>query len=177
VVLGGAEHLHLSVEEHREGLRHSIEFGRSARLGSLPGVPEGSAFLGTFSREEAVQDETIDFFASGHPLVEGILLHVDECRRGRVALLDVRGDESHEVFGLLAIFRTGPGFEAVAFDVYGRERPDWARQLTGFPLKTRRVRPETWTKQPGWTNLIRSLTAHIEDRPAPVALCAFRIGP
>ena len=177
VVLGGADHLHLHVEEHRDGMRHSIEFGRSARVGSLTGVPEGASFLGTFSREEAVQDETIDFYASGHALVEGILAHIDECPRGRVALLDVRGDGDEEGFGLLAIFKTGPRFEPVALDAQGREREDWARLLTRRPLRSRRVRAESWTGQPGWPTLIRTLAERVSDRGRPVALAAFRIGP
>jgi hypothetical protein len=34
--------------------------------------------VGTFDREEAVEDESIDFFASGHPLVEGVLAFVED---------------------------------------------------------------------------------------------------
>ena len=37
-----------------------------------------ASFLGTFSREEAVRDESIDFYASGHPMVEGLLAHLEE---------------------------------------------------------------------------------------------------
>jgi hypothetical protein len=36
--------------------------------------------VGTFDREEAVEDESIDFFASGHPLVEGVLAFVEDER-------------------------------------------------------------------------------------------------
>jgi hypothetical protein len=177
VVLGVAEQLHLHVEEHRDGTRHSIEFGRAARVGSLPGVPEGSSFLGTFRREEAVQDETIDFFASGHSLVEGILAHLEESSRGRVALLDIRGEDAQETFGLLAVFKRGPRFEALAVDAHGRERPDWARAVTRRPVRTRRVKPENWTGQPGWPGLIRNLARRLETRGLPVAVAAFRVGP
>ena len=58
-------------------------------MDSLPGVPGGTSFLGTFDREEALEDERLDFFASGHPLVEGILAHLEESRLGRVAVLRV----------------------------------------------------------------------------------------
>jgi hypothetical protein len=34
-------------------------------------VAAGASFVGTFEREEAVQDESSDYFAAGHPLVEG----------------------------------------------------------------------------------------------------------
>ena len=73
------------------GARFSIEFGNEALVDSLPGVPGGSSFLGTFDREEAVADETLDFFAAGHPLVEGVLAHLEEAPRGRVAVAPARG--------------------------------------------------------------------------------------
>ena len=65
--------------EHLRGRRiFAIEFGNEAVVDSLPGVPGGSAYVGTFDREEAVEDESIDFFASGHPLVEGILAYFED---------------------------------------------------------------------------------------------------
>jgi ATP-dependent helicase HepA len=65
--------------EHLRGRRiFAIEFGSDAVVDSLPGVPGGSAYVGTFDREEAVEDESIDFFASGHPLVEGILAYLED---------------------------------------------------------------------------------------------------
>jgi len=177
VALGACDHLELHVEEHRNGSRQSIEFGKNARVDSLPGVPAGASFLGTFRREEAVRDEAIDFFASGHPMVEGLLAHLEDCSRGQVALLDVRGPRKEEAFGLLAIYKDGPEFRAVALDAGGAERTDWAATLTRRPLKSRRVKPETWTGQPGWHKLIRSLAEKLERHGRPVALAAFRIGP
>jgi len=65
--------------EHLRGRRiFAIEFGSEAVVDSLPGVPGGSTYVGTFDREEAVEDEAIDFFASGHPLVEGILAYLED---------------------------------------------------------------------------------------------------
>ncbi len=175
VVLAASEMLDFHVEEHRGVARYSIEFGTRARVESLPGVPGSSSFLGTFDREEAVDDENIDFYASGHPFVEGLLLHLEESPQGRVALLDTQGDD--ELFGLLAIYKSGPKFEAVAVDMNGRERPDLAERLTRRPLKTRRVKADTWTGQAGWSKLIRSLGELIDSRGRPVALAAFHIGP
>ncbi len=174
VVVAAAERLDLHIEEHRDGLRHSIELGTRARVESLPGVPAGSNFLGTFDRSEAVRDESIDFFSSGHPLVEGLLAHLDESRDGRVALLHVGGEE--EGFGLLALFREEGTFSAVAVDLEGNERPEWATLLTRRPLRSRRVSAETWTRQSGWATLVRRLGKRLEKRGAPVALAAFRIG-
>ena len=78
------------VERIARASRFAIEFGNDALVDSLPGVPGGSSFVGTFDREEAVEDETIDFFASGHPLVEGLLAHYEDDPKGRVARLEVR---------------------------------------------------------------------------------------
>ena len=78
VVLGACAQLGLRVEEHRHGAVHSILFGNHAKVDSLPGVQGGSSFLGTFDRAEAVADESIDYFASGHPLVEGLLAEIDD---------------------------------------------------------------------------------------------------
>ena len=176
VMLAACDQLELHVEEHRGGSRFSIELGSHAQVESLPGVPGGSSFLGTFDREEAVRDESIDFFASGHPFVEGILAHLEESPRGRVALLHTSGEEHEEGFGLLAVYRDRPRFLALAYDAGGHERPDWAERLMRRPLKTRRVKPRSWTEQPGWVELIRSLAARLEERGHPLAVAAFRIG-
>ncbi|MDA1095163.1 MAG: helicase-related protein [Acidobacteria bacterium] len=174
VVLAAADELGLRVDEHRGGLRYSIELGTRARVESLPGVPAGSSFLGTFDREEAVRDESIDFFSSGHALVEGILAHLEDSGDGRVALLHVRGDV--DGFGLLAIYKQGPAFTAVAVDMEGKARPEWAELLTRRPLKSRRIRTETWTGQPGWPATIRRLAGFLPDGRRPIAMAAFRIG-
>jgi ATP-dependent helicase HepA len=174
VILAAAEHLRLHVEDHRAGTRHSIELGTGARVLGLPGVAPDSSFLGTFRREEAVRDESIDFFASGHPLVEGLLAWLDESGDGRAGLLHVSG-RGEEGFGLLALYKEGPRFEAVAIDANGRERPEWARALTTRPLRSRRVRPEHWTSQPGWPDLIRSLGRRLPPRGHPILVAAFRL--
>ena len=69
--------------EHLRGRRiFAIEFGNEAIVDSLPGVPGGSTYVGTFDREEAVEDESMDFFASGHPLVEAVLAYVEDVEYG-----------------------------------------------------------------------------------------------
>jgi len=89
-------------------------------------------------------------------------------------LIHIRGDD--DGFGLLAIYKQGPDFSAVAVDMEGRERPDWAELLTRRPLKSRRIKPESWTDQPGWPATIRRLAGHLDTNRRPVALAAFRIG-
>ena len=176
VVLGACDQLGLKVDPHRDGLRYSIEIGSQSQVESLPGIAGNASFLGTFDREEALLDESIDFYASGHPLVEGILVHLEDSPLGRVGLLHVKS-EHEEAFGLLAIYRDSPGFRAVAIDTQGREHPEWAERLTRRPLKTRRVRRRDWTEQPGWPQLIRGLGKHLEKHGSPLAIAALRIGP
>ena len=174
VVLQACERLNLDVEHQRGVARYSIVLGNRARVENLPGVPGGSNFLGTFNRQEALEDETIDFYATGHPLVEGLLAHIEESRQGRVALLRARGN-GEEGFGLLGIYKDGPRFEAFAVDAHARERADWAELLTRRPLRSKRVPSEQWVRRPGWPKLIRDLATHLEGRGTLVAVAAFSI--
>ena len=175
-VLAACDRLGFHVEEHGGGARQSIEVGTNARVTGLPGVSGGASFLGTFSRLEAVEDEGIDFYASGHAFVEGILAHLEDSPMGRVALLHAKGGANEEGFGLLALYKEGPRFEAVAIDAHGRERPEWAAALSRRPLRSKRVRGESWTTQTSWPELVRTLALRLEDRGQPVALAAIRIG-
>ena len=119
--------------EHPRGRRiFAIELGNGALVDGLPGVPGGSSYVGTFDREEAVEDETIDFFASGHPLVEGIFAHFEDSALGRVARFEIEiGQERGE--GLVAIYKDGPVFEVVAIDSAGQRS---ARLGGGVPSAT-----------------------------------------
>jgi ATP-dependent helicase HepA len=154
----------------------TIEFGYEALVDQLPGIPPGSRWLGTFDREEAVERETLDFFATGHPLVEGVLAELEEGRRGRVALLQVPDEvDDGEVFGLLAIYKRGPGFEAVAVDSQGRSRPDLAARLTAQALRPELVDVKKWTGQKGWGPTIRRLAGALPEGEEPQAVAAFRI--
>jgi hypothetical protein len=72
-----------------------------------------------------VESETIDFFASGHPLVEGLLAHFEDDPKGRVARLELHIPGEHGT-GLVAIYKDGPQFDLVALDVDGHTRPEWA---------------------------------------------------
>jgi hypothetical protein len=121
-----------------------------------------------------VEKETLDYFATGHPLVEGVLAELEDSPRGRVALLEVatRGEPG---FGLLALYKDGPSFTAAAVDSAGRERPDWAERLVRRPLRTRRVSPDEWTTRKGWQELVRRLAPALSKRGRPVAVAAFRL--
>ncbi|HEX3130466.1 MAG TPA: SNF2-related protein [Thermoanaerobaculia bacterium] len=150
----------------------AIEFGWEALVDHIPGVPPGSRYLGTFDRAEAVERETLDFFASGHPLVEGVLWELEDGPRGQVALFQVAGGE--EVFGLLAIYRRGVDFEVVAVDNQGRRRPDLAERLTAKGVITEPVEAKKWTGQAGWGKVVRRMAAALPEGK-PQAVAAFRV--
>jgi ATP-dependent helicase HepA len=174
VVVAACERLGFEVERQRGRRVFSLSFGNQALVDSLPGLAGGSSFLGTFDREEAVEDETLDFFASGHSLVEGVLAHLEESPLGRVAVLHVAIGGARG-FGLLALYKEGPVFEAVVVDSEGQVRPDWAAALARRPLRSRRVRAERM-RDPGWAPLIRKLAAHLDRTRRPTALAAVLIG-
>ncbi len=174
VVTAACERLLLHVEPHK-GHVFGVELGNEALVDSLPGVPGGTSFLGSFDREEALEDERLDFFAAGHPLVEGILAHLEESRLGRVAVLRVAiGSDTGR--GLLALYKDGPSFEAVAVDEAGRPRPEWAAALRQRPLRTRRVALES-LRDRGWAAAIRTMAKALEPQRRPVALAALLVGP
>jgi ATP-dependent helicase HepA len=145
VVSSAASGLGFRVEQVRGRRTYAIEFGSEALIDSLPGVPAGSSFVGSFDREYAVEDENIDFFAFGHPLVEGLLAHFEESRHGRVARLELQIPGQSGV-GLVAIFKDGPEAEIVALDSEGRERPRWAEALRRNPHGARAMTPEDAAK-------------------------------
>lgn len=158
----------------RESGRRTFRFelGYEALVESLPGVPPGSRYLGTFDREEGVENEELDFFANGHPLVEGVLAELEDGPRGRVGLFQVDGDV--ETFGLLALYRRPEGYEAMAVDSTGRRRPDLAAWLAA-PNRRREPAPAgRWTAQAGWAKTIRRLAAALPNE-TPQAAAAFRV--
>jgi ATP-dependent helicase HepA len=172
VVLRAASRFGFGITE-QSGNAYIIEFGREALVDHIPGVKAGKKFTGTFNREEAVERETIDFFANGHPLVEGILAELEDGPRGRVALLQVAGDE--DVFGLMAIYKRGPLVQAFAVNGQGEPRPDLARMLTSPDVKPERVDAKRWTHQAAWGKAIRRMAKHLPPKETPQAVAAFRV--
>jgi ATP-dependent helicase HepA len=173
VVTAACESLGFHVETQRGRRAFSIEFGNEALVDSLPGVPGGSNFLGTFDREEAVRDETLDFFAAGHPLVEGVLAHLEEGPLGRVAVLRASFGAARGL-ALLALYKEGPAFEAVVVDEDGRPRPEWAEVLRRRPLRSRRGAP---ARDARWPALVRRLAEALPRGRRPVAVAAVHVEP
>jgi hypothetical protein len=175
VVVSACERLGFTIERPRGRRTYSFELGHEALVDSLPGVPGGSTFVGSFDREQAVEDETRDFFASGHPLVEGVFAHFEENARGRVARVQIeigreRGD------GLVAIYKEGLDYEIVAFDAAGDARPDWAAAFRQRPMRVRGLRDDRSGDRP-WMQTARALTERLDASRRPYAVASIVVGP
>jgi ATP-dependent helicase HepA len=175
VVVTACERLGLHVERSRGRRTWAIELGAGALVESLPGVPGGSSFLGTFDREAALEDETLDFFAAGHPLVEGVLTDLEESPRGRVTALRVEVGAEREL-GLVALYKDGPTFEAVAVDARGRRRSAWEELLRTRPLRAASVSAEA-LRGAGWSEASRRLVGFLDAGRRPAALAALLVSP
>ena len=175
VVVAASERLGFSVERLRGRRRFAIEFGSEALIDSLPGVPGGSGFVGSFDREEAVDDETIDFFASGHALVEGLLAHVEDSADGRVAFLEVTiGQERGE--GVVVVYKDGPAVEIIALDAAGQRRPEWAAAFERRPLLARRM-PDDLIGSSDWAGIVRRAEGLLDPSRRPHAVAAVIVKP
>jgi ATP-dependent helicase HepA len=174
VVVTAAARLGFGVERLRGRRKFAIEFGAEALIDSLPGVPGGSSFIGTFDREEAVEDETIDFFASGHPLVEGILAHFSDSGDGRVTYLEVNG-AGHHGEGIVAFYKDGPRF-VVALDGAGHERPEWAKAFHQRPLRLRPL-PREHALRIDWRRIARRAGEQLDPVRRPYALAGISVRP
>ncbi|MDO8681655.1 MAG: helicase-related protein [Acidobacteriota bacterium] len=153
----------------------SIEIGNAATVDGLPGVPAGSGYVGTFDREEAVENEFIDFFASGHPLVEGIFAHYEENALGRAVRFEIKMGNEIDA-GLIAIYKDGPAFEVIAIDVGGNARPDWAAAVLRRPINVRPVTGEA-AKDVEWRSMVRRLGAQLDPTRRLHAVAAIEVRP
>ena len=175
VIVGATERLGFTIERRRGRRAFAIEFGNEAVVDSLPGVPGGSTFIGSFDREDAVDNEAIDFFASGHPLVEGVLAYLEDSPHGRVARLEVEiGDDRGE--GLVAIYKDGPRLEVIALDAAGRPRPDWQAAFHGHSFSARRMDDEE-AQRGDWRGMVRRAGARLDRARRPYAVAAIVVRP
>jgi ATP-dependent helicase HepA len=64
----------VDTDEQVEAFQCAFHFGHALKVEALPGLSLGEerTVLGTFWRDTAVEQEEIDFFATGHPIVEAL---------------------------------------------------------------------------------------------------------
>jgi ATP-dependent helicase HepA len=164
--------LGFTIERPRGHRIFAIELGSGALVDGLPGVPAGSSYVGSFDREEAVESETIDFFASGHPLVEGIFAYYEDGALGRVARLEIEAaGEGGE--GLVAIYKDGPQFEVVALDSSGRLQPEWAAAFRQRPFSGRPITDDRRADRRHWMAIAQRLGARLDPARRPHALASI----
>ena len=135
--------------------------------------PISSCIATRIERRRPPGSSRASFFASGHPLVEGLFAHYDESSLGRVARFAIEiGRERGE--GLVAIYKDGPVFEIVAFDSAGQTRRDWAAAIRQRPLRVRPVTEEA-NDRLDWPSLIRRLGKRLDTARRPHALAAIAV--
>ncbi|MEO1367063.1 MAG: helicase-related protein [Acidobacteriota bacterium] len=154
-----------------------IEFGSQALIDHLPGVTPGSRFLGTFDRERAVANEDLEFFASGHPLVEGVLAELEDGDRGRATFFAAGAVDGDPAFGLLALFNDDTGVDAVAVDEKGELRPDVAERLFSGDVEFQAVDAARWTGQRAWKRAVKTMSKALPEGRRLSAIAAFRLVP
>jgi ATP-dependent helicase HepA len=161
--------------ERPRGRLYSIEIGNHSLVDNLPGVPGGSSFIGSFDREEAVEDETVDFFASGHPLVEGVFALFEDSGIGRVARVELEiGSETGA--GLIAVYKDADGFDVVAVDASGQPRPAWQAAIMRGQYSGRAM-PKAAADAADWPAVIHRVARRLDaDRPIQ-ALAAVVVRP
>jgi ATP-dependent helicase HepA len=172
VVVKAASQLGFRTEHVRGSRAYAIEFGNEALVDGLPGVPGGSSFVGSFDREYAVADESIDFFASGHALIEGLLAHFEEDPRGRAVRLEVSIPGAGGT-GLVAVYKDGPQFEVLAVDAEGRPRPDWADAFRSRSPAVQAMKNEDAARY-DWPALVARLAPQFGSR-RPHAIAAVLV--
>ncbi|MFQ5513185.1 MAG: helicase-related protein [Myxococcota bacterium] len=168
--LEAAAQLGLKIVEKGEEAVYYLELGDRATVEGLPGVPDGSRYLGSFSREEAVRRDEIDFFASGHPLVEGLLLELEDGPRGRAAAVALEGTRL-EGHALLCLYRDAAAWFPILVNDAGELTPEQIQNCLHALRRARPLTPESLRDLPDWPGLVRKLAE------MATASAARRVGP
>ncbi len=166
---GAARDLGLTLVDKGGIAMQFVELGAMLRVEGLPGVPDEARYLGTFDREEAMQHDELDFFASGHPLVEGLLLELEDGARGRATVFRCQADGVQGT-GLLCVFRAESGAHYVVVDTRGRSRPEWLPALLAALPSAAQADPEDISLPTDLATTVRALGAiACESAPSPDA--------
>lgn len=87
--------LGVDTDEQVEAFQVAFHFGHELKVEALPGISLGQdkVVLGTFWRDTAVEQEEIDYFATGHPIVEALFGFLRDGPYGRngARLIERRG--------------------------------------------------------------------------------------
>jgi ATP-dependent helicase HepA len=107
-----AERVGIGVDTDREvnAFQCAFHFGHALTVEALPGidVSQEKTTLGTFWRDTAVEQEEIDFFATGHPLVEALFGFLRDGPYGRTGFRAIQVRGSKRTRGLEVLFHLVP---------------------------------------------------------------------
>lgn len=109
-VLDFCEQTGITVQDKDHHGTYYLALDRYCTLDALPGVGLGTAYVGTFQRERALVYENHDFYATGHPLVEGIFSYLRDTPYGSTALRRFKKTGMRTV-GLQLNYRFEPAVE------------------------------------------------------------------
>ncbi len=107
-----ADRIGIRVDQDQEvdAFQCAFHFGHQLAVEALPGydITQERAVLGTFWRDTAVEQEEIEYFATGHPLVEALFGFLRDGPYGRngARFLEVRGPTRAK--GLEVLFHVTP---------------------------------------------------------------------
>ncbi len=107
-----AERVGIGVDTDREvnAFQCAFHFGHALTVEALPGidVSQEKTLLGTFWRDTAVEQEEIDFFATGHPLVEALFGFLRDGPYGRTGFRAIQRRVPKRLRGLEVLFHLVP---------------------------------------------------------------------
>ena len=161
-VLGASNDLGLKIVDKGGEALYYLELGTSLTVEALPGVPEESRWLGTFDRAEAIAKDELDFFASGHPLVEGLLLELADGPRGRAAVLEIP-HEARTDLGLLCVYKDGARWFPLAVDAAGRVDAELAGAVISSLAEARSAKPQDWGIADRFSEVVHALADTAQD--------------
>ena len=168
---GAARDLGLTIVEKGGVAVQFVELGAGLRVDGLPGVPEGARYLGTFDRLEALRHDELDFFASGHPLVEGLLLELEDGARGRATMFRCQA-AGVEGTGLLCLLRAPAGVRYLVVDSRGKLRPEWLAPLLAALPGAAQADPDDLALATDLATTVRALGAIAEQSAGTAPLTA-----
>ncbi len=107
-----AERVGIGVDTDREvnAFQCAFHFGHALTVEALPGldVSQEKTVLGTFWRDTAVEQEEIDFFATGHPVVEALFGFLRDGPYGRTGFRGIQRRGAKRARGLEVLFHLVP---------------------------------------------------------------------
>jgi ATP-dependent helicase HepA len=102
----------VDTDEQVDAFQCAFHFGHALKVEALPGLSLGEerTVLGTFWRDTAVEQEEIDFFATGHPIVEALFGFLRDGPYGRngVRAIQHRGKPARGLEVLLHVVPPEP---------------------------------------------------------------------